>query len=288
MEEHECVSWSPNQEWIFRSIKVKPYFPSKDELKKKPLRPDDTLAFEPQDDAFSAIPYQPNHANFQFPGRIPGYPIPPLPPAGKKQKVGKHPVQIQRPGPMVINPGEPFPPVFPFPILPKVTPITANTKKTDAKPPVPQIRHPGPLPFPVEPLILDPNKPTVSPLDTFNAFANPQFQNPANSTAAKDEESSDEDGQSDEGGQGPQIEDDESQEDGSRENAPQQDTDDVESDEEDEEEEEEEEEEEDHDYSYLLTEPPALRNKRNKKQEELSGVKYSDFRLFFKRTNNYS
>jgi hypothetical protein len=253
VEEHECVSWSPNQEWIFRSIKVKPYFPSKDELNKKPLRPDETLAFEPQDDSFSPIPFQPNGAQPKFPVR------PPFPPSGSsknKKKNGKHPVQIQRPGPMVINPGEPFPPVFPYPILPKVTPINANNAKKNQKPPVPQVRHPGPLPFPAEPVVLDPKKPTVSPLDTFNVFAPQQYPNPALNT---EEQQNDEEDGSDE------DQDDHSEEGDSDE-------------------------EEDHgpppppqylepvDYDYV---DPKIRNTKKKQHEAESGVKYSDYRLRF-------
>jgi hypothetical protein len=196
VSEHDCVPWSPNQEWIFRSIKVKPYFPSKEELNKNPLRPDDKLPFEPQDDAFSPIPYRPPHVANQ--GQF-NY-GPPLPSSSKGQKrpaangkvSGKNQIQIQRPGPIVINPGEPFPPVFPFPILPSVN--SAAGKKQESKtPPVPQVRHPGPLPFPAEPVVTDPKKTVAfSPFDSYNVYGNSTNVVEVSKESEEDEEEADE------------------------------------------------------------------------------------------------
>lgn len=121
-------------------------------------------------------------------------------------------------------------------------------------------------------MVLDPNKPTVSPLDAFNVFVSQQFPNPA-APVKKDKPATDEKDKSDEdGGQ-----DDQSQGEESQEQVPS--SDEGHSDESDQE-------EDDYVYDYYATpgDPemePSVRNKKRKKQEKLAGVKYSDYRLRF-------
>lgn len=182
VDEHDCVAWSPNQEWMFKSIKIQPYFPSKEQLVKNPIKPDEQLPFDAQSEVFfpNAMPHPPKPK--------PGQPlyVQPRPLATEEEKKADDEesdeedddepnlnVPHTRPNPIVLNPKEAFPPVQPKPIFPKGTvflpPIGKDGKPDYSKPPVPQVRHPGLLPYPRKPVVTDPKKP-IWPPTLFGSF----------------------------------------------------------------------------------------------------------------------
>lgn len=224
MEEHDCVAWSPNQEWIFKSIKIQPFFPSKEQLHKQPIRPEESFPFEPQQEVVP-VPKYPHHL-----------PVPPTPEPNAPLSLKKKPLKdseedeedddqeskedddtdadeptfnkaFTRPNPISLNPDEPFPPVQPRPIYPKGTvfgpPIGANGKPDFSKPPVPQVRHPGDRPFPPKPVVTDPKKP-IWPPQLFGSFGptpppTPTIKNaPEPVKKTSDEEDEDDDNEKDE------------------------------------------------------------------------------------------
>lgn len=197
MEEHECVAWSPNQEWMFKSIKVQPFFPSKEELGQKPIRPDEQLPFQPQQELFPGFPH-PQH----LPVR-PGKPLLKAPPGKKKEPQSDEdgnaiPLNqpFTRPNPIVLNPREPYPPVQPNPIYPKGTlflpPVGPDGKPDFSKPPVPHVRHPGGAPYPAKPVVTDPRKP-VWPPTLFGTFGPTPPPTPSAAPKRKDKDSDEED-----------------------------------------------------------------------------------------------
>ncbi|ODN02491.1 hypothetical protein Ocin01_04196 [Orchesella cincta] len=202
VEEHECVAWSPNQEWMFKAIKVQPFFPSKEELTKKPIRPDENLPFQPQQDVFP---------HFHLPPRPQPRPGQPLRNPNKKKNKKKQPQDdngrptlpiinrpFERPNPIVLNPREPFPGVQPVPIYPqsalRLPPIGIGPDgKVDPKrQAIPHVVHPGRLPFPRDPVVSNPTK-SVWPPTLFGQFGQWTTARPVPATVPKKKTSDEED-----------------------------------------------------------------------------------------------
>jgi len=166
VEEHDCLVWSPNQEWMFRKIKVKPFFPNKEQLSKRPINPADTFPFDPLVHDFVvpntqdilARPGDPLNQNLR--PRPPFGPPGPPPPSQKGSKPGTI-TRLPPPPPprrnlsYPFNPNERFPPVQPFPIYSYTGPNNKRVANNN-KPPVPIVRHPGLYPFPPAPVVTKP------------------------------------------------------------------------------------------------------------------------------------